>query len=60
LTKEEMIQNLGRIGHSGSGEFIKSIEKGKDANIIGQFGGLLKSNKKKKTSKLIYFFIFHI
>ena len=39
MTRDEMIGNLGRIGYSGSLDFMKNIEKGKEANIIGQFGG---------------------
>lgn len=39
MTKEELIQNLGRIGHSGSLEFLKKLGENPDkASIIGQFG----------------------
>ncbi|KAF2073744.1 hypothetical protein CYY_004946 [Polysphondylium violaceum] len=39
MTKEEMIKNLGNIGYSGSGEFLKQIGENPDkASIIGQFG----------------------
>ena len=41
MTEDELVTNLGRIGHSGSAEFIKNIGN-KDLNnstsIIGQFG----------------------
>jgi len=37
MTDRELIQNLGSIGHSGSSEFMKSLDK-KDTDIIGQFG----------------------
>eukprot|EP01112_Ceratiomyxa_fruticulosa_P011539 TRINITY_DN3133_c0_g1_i1.p1 TRINITY_DN3133_c0_g1~~TRINITY_DN3133_c0_g1_i1.p1 ORF type:complete len:941 (+),score=292.23 TRINITY_DN3133_c0_g1_i1:359-2824(+) len=41
MTKEELISNLGRIGHSGSAEFLKKISGSDVADkgaIIGQFG----------------------
>jgi molecular chaperone HtpG len=38
MTKEEMDTNLGVIAHSGSLDFKKEIEEGKDVDIIGQFG----------------------
>jgi len=39
MNKEELITNLGNIGHSGSSEFVKNLEKKGDlSNIIGQFG----------------------
>lgn len=39
MTKEELVQNLGRIGHSGSLEFLKKLGENPDkASIIGQFG----------------------
>ncbi|GAM18900.1 hypothetical protein SAMD00019534_020750 [Acytostelium subglobosum LB1] len=39
MNKEELIRNLGRIGYSGTGEFIKNLGENPDkASIIGQFG----------------------
>jgi TNF receptor-associated protein 1 len=40
MNKEEMIKNLGSIGHSGSLEFINQLKDQKSSNkdIIGQFG----------------------
>lgn len=40
MNKEDLIQNLGSIGKSGSAEFLKNLtgDMQKDATIIGQFG----------------------
>ncbi len=39
MTREEMIQNLGTIAHSGVTSFLKSLEEGQKLDdIIGQFG----------------------
>eukprot|EP01133_Synstelium_polycarpum_P017103 gene17103-20372_t len=39
MSKEELIRNLGRIGYSGSGDFVKRLGENPDkASIIGQFG----------------------
>ena len=41
MTKDELIQNLGTIAHSGSKEFLNKIKEAKEKNeldIIGQFG----------------------
>ena len=41
MGKEELIQNLGTIAHSGSKEFLNKIKEAKEKNdldIIGQFG----------------------
>jgi TNF receptor-associated protein 1 len=39
MKKEDLIQNLGMIGHSGTKEFMKLVEAGANStNLIGQFG----------------------
>src|SRR4030042_6705999 len=46
LTREELVENLGTIAHSGARDFLAAIDKGKAAqegqphisDIIGQFG----------------------
>eukprot|EP01042_Synura_sphagnicola_P004123 gene4123-5195_t len=58
MSKEDMIQNLGRIAESGTKKFMENIGKNnKDAvNLIGQFGvgfysGFLVANKMTVVSK---------
>ncbi len=39
MTREELIENLGTIAHSGVAAFLRSLEEGnRPADIIGQFG----------------------
>lgn len=39
MTKEELIENLGTIAHSGAAKFLESVRAGeKAADIIGRFG----------------------
>lgn len=38
MTREELISDLGRIGHSGTGEYLKAMETASTSNLIGQFG----------------------
>ncbi len=41
MTREELVENLGTIAHSGSKAFLKQLKEQKetpDANLIGQFG----------------------
>lgn len=40
MTREEVIQNIGTIAHSGTREFLNQLsgDKQKDAQLIGQFG----------------------
>ncbi|MFP6872244.1 MAG: molecular chaperone HtpG [Verrucomicrobiales bacterium] len=40
MTREELVENLGTIAHSGSQAFIKELSKNdqKETSIIGQFG----------------------
>jgi molecular chaperone HtpG len=38
MSRDELIQNLGTIAHSGSQEFLARLEEKKDVSLIGQFG----------------------
>jgi molecular chaperone HtpG len=39
MTREELIENLGTIAHSGAAAFLQSLQEGqKVADVIGQFG----------------------
>jgi molecular chaperone HtpG len=39
MTREELVENLGTIAHSGARQFLRSLQEGKKASdIIGQFG----------------------
>src|SRR5687768_7816884 len=39
MTREELIENLGTIAHSGAATFLQSLKEGqKVADLIGQFG----------------------
>ena len=38
MTKEELIENLGTVAHSGTLKFLEQAESTGDARLIGQFG----------------------
>ncbi len=40
LTRDELVENLGTIAHSGSKQFLQALKEGgeKNADLIGQFG----------------------
>lgn len=38
MNREELVENLGTIAHSGAASFLKALQEGKKADQIGQFG----------------------
>lgn len=38
MNREELIENLGTIAHSGAASFLQALQEGKKADQIGQFG----------------------
>jgi HSP90 family molecular chaperone len=38
MTKDEMKNNLGSLGSSGTQRFLEGMKEGQDSNLIGQFG----------------------
>jgi TNF receptor-associated protein 1 len=40
MNREELVENLGRVAHSGAAEYLKKVAGSdqKDVNLIGQFG----------------------
>lgn len=38
MNRDELVENLGTIAHSGAASFLKALQEGKKADQIGQFG----------------------
>jgi heat shock protein beta len=38
MTRQNLVDNLGTIAKSGTSQFLESVQKGGDINLIGQFG----------------------
>jgi molecular chaperone HtpG len=38
MNREDLINNLGTIAHSGTTQFLEAIKNAENLNLIGQFG----------------------